>query len=61
MNKIKEIRLNKKMRVTDVPAKLGDSRITIWNYENDKRKPSLEMLVKIANVYGVSILDFIQE
>lgn len=34
---------------------IGSTRATISNFENEQRKPSLDMLIKLADYFDVSI------
>lgn len=49
INKIKEIREIKKMTITELSAKSGISRQTIYKLESQKTNPSLDTIRKIAS------------
>jgi transcriptional regulator with XRE-family HTH domain len=51
------IELRKKKRITqmEISKKLGIARSTYAGYENGDRKPDSEMIIKLANYFGVSI------
>lgn len=53
--RLKEARLAKKMRQTEVADKLGIDDTTISKYENDKSEPDNETLQRLSDLYGVSI------
>ena len=55
---LKKLRELKELRVKDVSEKLKISRITLWQWENGKRTPSIESLAKLAEIYGCTIDDF---
>lgn len=57
-NQIKKITRRKKLKQQDVADKLGIARTTYASYEQGKREPDHETLVKIADFFGVS-LDFL--
>ena len=61
MGKLKQIREQKGFSIQEVAIKLNISRITLWNYENGKRKPSFEMLIKLSKIYDCTIEDFIEK
>lgn len=61
MAKLKAIREQSGLKAKDVAAKLGVTRSTLWHYEKGKRKPTFEMMVKLAQLYGVSVADFVDE
>lgn len=54
-SKLKELRGSRSAQ--DVANELGISRAALSNYELDKRRPRDDMKVKIAEFYGVDMLD----
>ncbi|MBP3706048.1 MAG: helix-turn-helix transcriptional regulator [Clostridia bacterium] len=52
--KIREIRLAKKMSQVELAKTLGVTKQSVSNWENDNIQPSIEMLVKIADALCVS-------
>lgn len=52
---IKQLRLSRGMNQTELCSKLNIEQSTLANYENDKRIPKLDILVKIADLFGVSV------
>lgn len=52
--KIKELRISQGMIQKEVYSRLSIPNNTYSNYENDKRDPDYETLVKIANFFNVS-------
>ena len=52
MNKLKNIRKNNKLTCQDIADKLNISKCFYWQIENDKRKLSYEMAVKIAKIFN---------
>lgn len=61
MEKLKQIREKKELSIKEVASKLKISRITLWNYENGKRKPSFETLIKLSKIYDCTVEDFIEK
>lgn len=57
-NRLKELRKNRKWTQAFVAGKLGVQTNTYTGYENDTRGVSEEMLIKLADLYGVSV-DFL--
>ena len=53
--KIKELRNKYKFTQTELANKVGVTKSTIAAYENDTRLPSYDVLIKMANVFKVSI------
>ena len=52
---LKEIRLNRGLTQTEVARHLGISQNTYSNYENENRNPDVGMLIKLADLFKVSI------
>lgn len=57
-DRIKKLREEKGLMQQDVCNTLGIEQSTLANYENNRRVPKTDILIKIANYYGVS-LDFL--
>ena len=55
MNRLKEIRIKKKLTLDDIEAKTGIKRGTYSNYENSKTEPKLEVWQKLADFFKVSV------
>lgn len=53
-NRIRSLREDKDLSQKDLGIKLGVSASTIGMYEQDRRSPDAEMLLKIANFFNVS-------
>ncbi len=53
--KIKSLRKKYKLTQAEFGEKIGVTKSTVATYENDSRLPSYSVLVKIADVFGVSI------
>ena len=52
--RIRELRLSKRMSQVELAKLLGVSKQSVSNWENDNIQPSIEMLLKIAEVFSVS-------
>lgn len=52
--RLRELRINKRLRQEQVAKIIGVTKSTISAYENDLRQPSFEVLLKFANLYCVS-------
>ncbi|ARF68917.1 LexA family transcriptional repressor [Paenibacillus larvae subsp. pulvifaciens] len=59
--KLKELRKLEGWTQEEVAKKLGVTKQTYSHYENETRKPSLEMIKELANVYRVNIDDIFSE
>ena len=55
MNRIKELREEYKYTQQDLANKLQSSKSVIGLYENETRKPSLEVLNKLSEIFHCSI------
>jgi transcriptional regulator with XRE-family HTH domain len=53
--KLKRLRREKNWSQTEVADKLGTTLVTISSYENDKTKPSSDMLIKFTKLFSVSV------
>lgn len=54
MKRFKEARLNKKLKISDVAKALGVTSPTVSSWENERKSPTVDMLIKIAELYGVT-------
>lgn len=52
-NKIKEVRKEKGLTQEELAQKCGLSKNGIWNYENNKRTPTVNTLKQIANALDI--------
>lgn len=52
--RLKELRLEKRLRQDQLAALVGLEKSSISMYENDMRQPSYETLVRFADVFNVS-------
>ena len=57
--RIKLLRVGMGLTQSDLAEKAGLSRTAVWNYENDKRVPSVEILDRIATTLNVKPTEFI--
>lgn len=53
--KIKDLRNKYRLTQTELATQIGVTKSTVAAYENDSRTPSYEVLLKLANVFKVSI------
>lgn len=58
-NNIKKFREMNKLTQDDLASRLFVTRQTISNYENERSRPDLDMLIQIADVLNVDIKDII--
>ena len=54
-NRIKELRTSKNLTQEDIAKMVKESKATISNYEKGKVSPPIELLIKLAERYDVSI------
>lgn len=52
--RLRELRTASSLSQVDLAEKLGVSRYSVSNWENDNIQPSIEMLVKISRIFKVS-------
>lgn len=63
MNRLKELRKEKKLTQEELAGKIGVSKITILRWENEKHVIKLDKAQSLADYFGVSVpylLDFEQ-
>lgn len=53
--RLKQLRLDKQLRQEQVARLVGVSKGAIGAYETDIRQPSYEVLIRLANLYRVSV------
>ena len=53
--RLKDLRTAKNLTMEQLGNEIGSTRATISNFENGQRKPSLDMLIKLADYFDVSI------
>ncbi len=53
--RLKDLRNSKGITMLQLAEAIGTTKATISNYENVQRNPSLEMLIKLADYFDVSI------
>ena len=56
MNKLKELRKEKKLTLRELSHNTGISFGALGNYEKERREPSHETWQKLADFFGVSVL-----
>lgn len=52
--KIRELRNLRSISQVELASALGVTKQSVSNWENDNIQPSIEMLIKLANFFGVS-------
>lgn len=52
-DRIREIRVSKQMKQSDLAEKAGISRVAVGNYERNDRQPTADILKRIATALGV--------
>ena len=53
--RLRDLRNSKGLTMAQLAEAIGTTKATISNFENAQRNPSLEMLIKIADYFNVSI------
>ncbi len=53
--RLKQLRLDKRLRQEQVARLVGVSKGAISAYETDIRQPSYDVLIRLANLYRVSV------
>ena len=55
MNNLKHLRRLKNLKQKKVALDLNISRVSLSNYENGKREPSIRPIIKMAKYYNVTV------
>ncbi len=55
MNNLKHLRRLKNLKQKKVALDLNISRVSLSNYENGKREPSIRLIIKMAKYYNVTV------
>lgn len=58
--KIKQARKEKGLTQDELAQKIGISKNGLWNYENNKRYPNIEILTKIVDVLDIDLWDIVE-
>lgn len=56
---LKELRKAKGLKLRKVAAVVGVTAQTVYEWENGRRKPKLENVIKLAKIYKVKPLDIL--
>lgn len=59
MNKIRQLRIAKKIKVNDLAKMLGVSRVSVFNWEKGISIPSQDHLNELCNIFKCSKMDVI--
>ena len=52
---LRRLRRQRRLSLEEAAALLGKSRTTVWRYENGRVNMPSEMLLRLAEFYGVSV------
>lgn len=52
---IRKLRLEREWTQGELADRLGVSRSAMGNYEREKREPGIDLLIKLADTFNVSI------
>ena len=52
---LRRLRRQRHLSLAEAAALLGKSRTTVWRYENGRVNMPSEMLLRLAEFYGVSV------
>ena len=53
--KLKELRTTRKLTQQQVADHIGCSSVTYSRYENGSRQPSIEVILRLADLFGVTV------
>ena len=55
MEQLKRLRLANKMTLQQLGAMIGKTAISVSRYENGHRKPDITTLLKLSDIFGVTV------
>lgn len=55
MKNLKKVRIERKMSQQEIAKKLNISQATYWGYEVGKYEPNIELLLKMSEIFKVSV------
>lgn len=58
---LREIRKSRGYTLKKIAEAVKTTPVTIWRYENGKRKPSVKMAKKLGPLYGIHWTDFFKD
>lgn len=58
---LRDCRKEKGFALKDIAAAVKTTTVTLWRYENGKRKPSVKMAKRLAPFYGIPWTDFFKD
>ena len=59
MMSLKEFRLESGLKINAIVKRVGISKQSLYDYERGLRKPKFETMVRLAEVYGCTVNDFV--
>jgi len=59
--RIREIRLNNKMKINELANAIGISRVYLSDIERNIKLPTLELLQRICNYFSITLSEFFAE
>lgn len=57
---LRSLRRENKLSQKDLAQKLGCTKSSISMYENNRRRPSIEMLIELAKIYRIDMNQLLQ-
>lgn len=52
---LKQMRHDRGLTQAELARQIGVNRVTVWQYENSKTRPSLEKVVNLCQVFNCSV------
>ncbi len=57
---LRQARRNRKLTLAAAAESIGKDRSTMWRYENDETPMTVDTLLQVLALYGVSVVDVIE-
>lgn len=61
MRRLKQFLLDSKMTQSELAEQMGVSQPTVWEWVHGDSLPTVERLIKISKITGISIDDLVKE
>lgn len=54
-NNIRRLRMEHEWTQEELADRLGVSRSAMGNYEREQREPGIDMLIRLADIFGITV------
>ena len=61
MSWLRQARRNRRLTLAEAAKSIGKDRTTMWRYENSETPMTVDTLLYLLELYGVSVVDVIEK